>query len=146
MQWSADPHGGFTSPAVKPWMRVNDDYKMVNASLQVLASDPDQLSVWQFWQRGLIDRKEHADAFVYGEFEMLEDADPSVISYIRRGQDSGKWVTVLNMSTAEAAWKAPKTLQIQMWVAGTYAKSKPDKNLEGKIPLRPWEGILGKCS
>jgi oligo-1,6-glucosidase len=146
MQWSADAHGGFTSPSVQPWMRVNDDYKEVNASLQVPADDPDQLSTWQFWRRGLIDRKEHADAFVYGEFEMLQDEDPNVISYIRKGKDSGKWVTVLNMSTGEGVWKVPRHLTIEIWVAGTYAKSKPEKSLEGKLSLRPWEGMLGKCS
>ena len=35
VQWTAEsPNAGFCAPDTKPWMRVNDDYKTVNAAAQ----------------------------------------------------------------------------------------------------------------
>lgn len=35
MQWSDEPNAGFTVPDVKPWMKINDDYKKINVNAQV---------------------------------------------------------------------------------------------------------------
>ena len=49
MQWDAGANAGFCEPGVEPWMRVNDDYKDVNAKQQQSVDSENQLSTWQFW-------------------------------------------------------------------------------------------------
>jgi glycosidase len=98
VQWTSEsPNAGFCDPATKPWMRVNDDYKTVNAAAQRQHNDPDSLSVLQFWKRGLAARKKHKDALVYGDFHLLdpEDGHDQIFAYARRGEEEG-FVTVLN--------------------------------------------------
>lgn len=52
-QWNSDEHAGFTTGT--PWMRVNDDYKCINVSLQQDNRD----SVLSFYKLALQTRKEH---------------------------------------------------------------------------------------
>lgn len=138
-------NGGFCESSVKPWMRVNDDYKDVNAEKQQAADNEEELSTWQFWQRGLANRKAHSDCFVYGDFHAVGPESDEVFAYVRLGKKSGKWLVVLNFSRKEVEWDIPNELRVEGWMAGNYLKGKPDKKLEGSVSLRPWEGILGKC-
>lgn len=146
MQWNASPNAGFCKDGVKPWMRVNDDFKDVNAEQQIAADDEDDLSTWQYWQRGLANRKKHADVFVYGEFEAVTADSDEIFAYARTGSKSGKWLVVLNFSGKDVKWVVPKHLQVKGWMAGNYVKGKPEKALTGSVDLRPWEGILGNCN
>jgi oligo-1,6-glucosidase len=135
VQWTSEsPNAGFCDPETKPWMRVNDDYKTVNAAAQRQHNDKDSLSVLQFWKRGLAQRKKHKDALVYGNFELLdpEDGHDQIFAYARRGGDE-TFVTVLNFSEENVEWELPAS-------AGA-----PDKATKGKITLKPWEALLGKC-
>jgi len=101
----------------------------------------------QYWKRGLANRKEHADAFVYGEYQTIDNADNgSVFAYLRTGKESGQWLTVLNFSGKNVAWSTPEEVKVKGWMAGTYLKGKPDKSTKGVVALRPWEGLLGMCS
>ena len=147
MQWDASPNAGFCGKGTEPWMRVMDDYKTVNTEVQMKANSDDDLSVWQYWKRGLANRKEHADAFVYGEYQTVDDADKgSVFAYLRIGKKSGKWLIVLNFHGKEVDWSLPEEVKVQAWVAGTYQTGKPDKSTKSVVALRPWEGLLAKCS
>ena len=146
MQWDDSPHAGFCEKDVEPWMRVMDDYQTINTQVQMSAKGEDDLSVWQYWKRGLANRKEHADAFVYGEYQMLDHANQgSVFAYLRTGKTSGKWLVVLNFAGKEVEWSVPEEFELQGWMAGTYLKGKPQKGLKGAVKLKPWEGLLGKC-
>ncbi|MCJ1227789.1 hypothetical protein MMC12_004448 [Toensbergia leucococca] len=145
MQWDDGPNAGFCAESVKPWMRVNDDYKQVNAEKQVAAAGSDDLSVWQFWQRGLANRKVHKDVFVYGDFQSVGVDSDDVFAYTRTGESGWSGLVVLNFSGKNVEWAIPAESKVQVWVVGNY-KGKPEKGLEGVIELRPWEGILGRCS
>lgn len=145
MQWSSAANAGFCKAEVKPWMRVNDDYSDVNAEEQLSADKEDDLSTWQFWRRGLANRKEHADVFIYGDFTALAPAGDEVMAYLRVGKKSGKWLIVLNFSGKNISWGIPDTIKVQGWMAGNYLKGKPEKSLRNSVDLRPWEGILGRC-
>lgn len=144
MQWNAGPNAGFADEGVEPWMRVNDDYREVNAEKQ-LSDDSEGLSVWQFWQRGLANRKMHHDVFTYGDFEAVSPESEQVFAYLRTGKESGQWLIVLNFSGEEAAWELPEDVKVEGWMAGNYTKGKPDKPLKNSVVLHPWEGLLGKC-
>ncbi|KAK5010996.1 hypothetical protein LTR28_006436 [Elasticomyces elasticus] len=145
VQWSSAPHGGFCKPDVEPWMRVNDDYQEVNAHVQRTQSDPDKLSVLQFWKRGLASRKEHKDVFVYGDFHLIDEHHPKIFAY-KRTSEKEAFVVVLNFSKEEVKWTIPADAKIQTWVAGNYTAGNPDKAVEGEITLLPWEGLLGTAN
>jgi oligo-1,6-glucosidase len=141
--WSNSTNAGFCPADVKPWMTINPDYTTHNADAQVDFSKSGELSVWQFWQRGLQDRKKHKDVFVYGTFEVLGD-DGDVLAYVKRSQTGEAFVTVLNFSGGEKTWRLPGDMSIDRWVAGNYDAWGPDLNKKGELKLRPWEGVLGK--
>lgn len=145
MQWSSEPNSGFCDADVTPWMRLMDDWKTVNAEAQIDYKSDDDLSTWQFWQRGLKDRKEHADVFIYGDFEEVVKDDPNIYGYVRTSKDGEKWLVVLNFSGQEQKWKIP-TADIEFWACSNYVKGKADKPTSGSITLKPWEGVLGKIS
>ncbi|KAI4203128.1 MAG: hypothetical protein LQ346_001862 [Caloplaca aetnensis] len=144
MQWNAGPNAGFAGEGITPWMRVNDDYREVNAEKQ-LSDASEGLSVWQFWQRGLANRKMHKDVFTYGTFEDVGPQSEEVFAYVRTGKRSGKWLIVLNFSGKDVDWRFPDDVEVKGWMAGNYTKEKPDKSTEESVALRPWEGLLGKC-
>ncbi|KAG8533377.1 uncharacterized protein KY384_002160 [Bacidia gigantensis] len=147
MHWDGSPHGGFCGKDVKPWMRVMDDYVTFNVDVQTNSNSDDDLSIWQYWQRGLSNRKAHADAFVHGEFQSVDNAEgDDVFAYLKVGKESGTWVIVLNFSGDEVQWRMPSNVKVQGWVAGNYLKGKPDKPTEGTIGLRPFEGLLGRSA
>ncbi|KAI5251116.1 glycoside hydrolase [Aureobasidium subglaciale] len=144
VQWSAEPNAGFCKEDVTPWMRVNDDYKEINAEAQRKQDDPDKLSVLQFWKRGLANRKEHKDVFVYGDFQVLDEEDKKVFAY-KRASESEAFVLALNFTKDEVKWEVPEAAKVKNWVAGNYTAGKPDKPTSGTITLRPFEGVLGSA-
>jgi oligo-1,6-glucosidase len=136
VQWTSEPHGGFTSTDAQPWMRVNDDYKTVKPSSGTL-------SVHAFWQRGLACRKENKDVFVYGDFELLDPEDKKVVAY-RRWSEENAFVTVLNFTGDKLSWDGLNDLKVKKWVAGNYDETEIDgKSKSGALELRPWEALLG---
>lgn len=144
VQWNAEANAGFCDEGTTPWMRVNDDYKTVNAAVQrSFSSSGDELSTLQYWQRGLENRKKHKEVFVYGSFELLDEKHETVFAY-KRASESEAFVVALNFSGKEAEWDVPAKAKVQAWVAGNYSGGKPEKGTSGKISLRPWEGVLGK--
>ncbi|KAI5250209.1 glycoside hydrolase [Aureobasidium subglaciale] len=144
VQWSAEPNAGFCKEDVTPWMRVNDDYKEINAETQRKQDDPDKLSVLQFWQRGLANRKEHKDVFVYGDFQVLDEEDKKVFAY-KRASENDAFVLALNFTKDEVKWQIPEAAKVKNWVAGNYTAGKPEKPTSGTITLRPFEGVLGSA-
>lgn len=149
MQWDATANAGFCEKGVKPWMRVMDDYKTVNAAAQIDFKSDTELSPWQWWQRALADRKEHRDVFVYGGFEDLSAEDnEAVYAYSRTSSTTAgeKWVVLLNFSGEEQSWSLPAGYEVDFWAATTYGKGKAEgRAVSGRVALKPWEGLLGKC-
>jgi oligo-1,6-glucosidase len=146
VQWTSDAHAGFTSSPM-PWMRVNDDYKTVNAAAQIAEPTPapGMLSVHAFWKRALANRKKHADVFVYGDFEMLDMDDKKVVAF-KRWSEKEAFVTVCNFSGEKVVWEGLGNVQVEKWVAGNYDERELEKRETGKgvkVELRPWEGVLG---
>ncbi len=141
MQWSPGENAGFCDPGIKPWMRIMDDHTSVNVERQM----DDAFSVWRFWQRGLQDRKEHADVFIYGDFQELDSEDPNIYAYLRTSQKEEKWLVVLNFSDADVEWAMPQGIEVDFWPCSNYVNGHVEKPKSSGVPLRPWEGILGKC-
>jgi len=146
MQWTSEkPNAGFCDKSVKPWMRVNDDFEQYNAEKENEGQSGDELSVLQFWKRGLKSRKQHKSSFIYGKFELLgsEDDHNPVFAY-KRSSDDEAWVVLLNFSSKKQSFEIPSSVKIEKWVTGTY-NGKPGTPLKGEVVLRAWEGLLGQC-
>jgi oligo-1,6-glucosidase len=141
MQWDYTANAGFCPEGVKPWMRVNDDYKKVNAAVQYYNED----SVYGLWKKLIALRKEKKDVFVYGYFEIIDYDNTEVVSYRRYGVKES-YVVVLNFTQNEVKWDGLGDLKVKEWLIGNYAASKPNPPVEGGIKLRPWEGLIGICN
>lgn len=146
VQWDSGPNAGFCPEGVKPWMRVNEDYKEINAEAQQSMDRKSGMSVWQFWQRGLAHRKKHKDVFVYGDFHLVGSDSEEVFAYVRTGEAGGTWLVVLNFTGRDVHWEIPSETKIDGWMTGNYTDSKPTQSTSGSVPLKPWEALLGKCS
>ncbi|EMD01007.1 glycoside hydrolase family 13 protein [Baudoinia panamericana UAMH 10762] len=144
VQWTGEVNAGFCAPDVKPWMMVNTDYQTVNAQAQRTYNSNNDLSVLQFWKRGLQQRREHGDVFVYGDFQLLDDQHECVFAYKRVGEDGEAFVTVLNFSGKEVSWSLPESAKVGKWVVSNYSKAAPENATSGVLKLNPWEGLLGR--
>lgn len=143
VQWSAAPNAGFCAKGTTPWMRVNDDYETVNSEAQQATRSDGDLSPLQFWKRGLKNRKEHKDVFVYGSFERLTpQGDKGSVFAYRRASRSEAFVVLLNFSGDEVAFALPEKAGVQKWVAGSW-RGELTQDVSGTVRLRPWEGLLG---
>lgn len=100
MQWDATPNAGFTTGS-SPWMRVNDNYKEINAAAQV--SDPQ--SVYHCWRQVLEKRKVQKDIFVYGDFQLVNEEDEKVFAYKRTGVNGDAALVVCNFAAEPVSWK-----------------------------------------
>jgi glycosidase len=131
-------------------MRVNDDYPLVNAAAQVAAAKANQRSMlvspYRFWQRALEVRKQYANLFIYGEFELIEETHPSVFAFKKSCiQESDISITVSNFSGKKVDFKIPEGYKVRSWVMGSYDSASTEKPKEGVIRLCPWEGLVGLC-
>jgi glycosidase len=148
MQWDASANAGFCDPGITPWMRVMDDYKTINTEAQMRANDSEDETVWQFWQAGIRHRKEHANVFVYGDFEELTPDHPNVFAYLRTSLDGKgeKWLVLMNFFERQVEWIVPENLTVESWVRGNYSKGEVLKPKVGMVPIKPWEALLAKCA
>ena len=101
VQWNAESYAGFST--VKPWIRVNDDYKEVNVAAQERSPD----SVLNFWKQALKLRKEHANVLVHGLFEMFDHDNLKTFAY-GKTYDGKKVFVVCNFSDDEQPFLTPE--------------------------------------
>lgn len=80
MQWDDSANAGFTTG--RPWIKVNDNYKDINAKSQV--DDPD--SIFNCYRR-LIELRKEYPVFVNGEYSLLLEDDESIFAYERKNAD-----------------------------------------------------------
>lgn len=108
-------------------MRVHDNYPEINVKVQ----EKDDSSVLSFWKQVIQLRKEYADLFVFGDFEILDEANEKVFTYIKRGQKQSALI-VLNFSDDTLKFKQP---------AGVQDAKVLLRNVEGDLnELQPFEG------
>ena len=80
MQWDSTEHAGFTDGT--PWMKVNSNYKEINAKSQV--NDPN--SIFNCYKKLIQLRKEYS-VLVDGEFNLLLEEDENIFAYQRKNAD-----------------------------------------------------------
>lgn len=98
VQWDSSKYSGFSTS--EPWMRVNDNYKEINAASQV--DDPD--SLYNFWAKCLSIRKKHKDLLVYGKIDILDYDNKETFQFVKT-LNAGKIYVVLNFTDKEVDFK-----------------------------------------
>lgn len=88
MQWDTSPNAGFTTGT--PWIKVNDNYTMINAKEQVDNSN----SVFCYYQK-LIKLRKTYSVFIQGDFQLLLKDDPDIFLYTRSENDE-KIIVICN--------------------------------------------------
>jgi alpha-glucosidase len=90
MQWSGEPHGGFSS--VRPWMKPSSTWPWINVSSQ----QDDPQSMLNLYKE-LIRLRNTSEILQYGDFELRGEERTDVLCYSRSIQGSAIFV-VLNFA------------------------------------------------
>ena len=130
MQWDDSKQAGFTEG--EPWIKVNPNYKKINAAQQL--EDPD--SVFHYYQK-LIRLRKEKDIIVYGEFEPFYREDEQIFAYTRKG-DQEKLLTVCNFSDKNAEVEVPEEFKGAECLITNLGR----KEFERKIVLNPYEAFV----
>lgn len=144
MQWNDGPNAGFAAGNVTPWMRVNDDYHKVNVEAQMASKSP-ELSVWQYWQLALQNRKAHKDVFVYGDYEDADVENEQIYAYFRIGaQSKKKWLIAMNWTGNDISWEIPVSVEVE-WMAPSTLQRQIRVEGRATVKIHAWEGVMMRC-
>jgi len=130
-QWDGSENAGFSCG--KPWIKVNPNYKHINAA-QALA-DPD--SIFYYYQRLIHLRKQHP-IIVYGTYDLLLDDHPEIYAFRRRLQDE-QLLVILNFNANTPIFTLPENIKYKdkELLINNYTID-PEGDIHN-IPLRPYE-------
>lgn len=132
-QWSSDKNAGFTTGI--PWLKVNDNYKDINASSQI--NDPD--SVFNYY-KSLIDIRKSSPALITGKYLDLDPENVNIYAYTRSLTDE-KYLILINMSENNIRYKIPDGIKIKKTIIQNL--DNPDFS-ESEVNLKPWQASIYK--
>ena len=131
MQWDDTENAGFTTGT--PWLKVNPNYKEINAKSQI--NNPD--SIFSCYKK-LVQLRKQYPVFVDGRFQLLLEQDENIFAYERQNADN-KLLVVCNFyektleMPLEEKWKDMELL------LGNY------KDMTRPEVLRPYEARIYIC-
>jgi alpha-glucosidase len=134
MQWSTEPHAGFSQ--VEPWLPLASDDPAFTVERQRGEAD----SALNF-VRALILLRRRTPALSIGTYRSLP-APPDVFSF-ERGHGDGTVHVHLNFGDAEHAIGVPEGSRFLLSTAGTKATDAPEAP---RVLMRPFEGIIVSSS
>ena len=133
MQWDTSANGGFTTG--KPWLSVNPNYRQINAAEEV--ADPQ--SIYNY-TKAMIALRHATPALVYGSYEDLDPANPSVFAYTRSlGVD--RYLVALNFSGKPVEYKLPGGMVPRQLLMDNIGSKEVDATT---LHLKPWEARVYK--
>ena len=122
VQWSSEENAGFSE--VRPWLRVNPNFKEVNLS----ASE----EIFDYYRRLIRFRKDHQD-LVYGDLHDLDPEHETVFYYSR-----GAYRILLNMSDEQLP-----AYKLDLTDRKVLVSNYREQNCSGEsFDLRPWEAVV----
>jgi oligo-1,6-glucosidase len=129
-QWDDTINSGFSSG--KPWLKVNSNFKTINAESQ--ENNPE--SVLNYFRK-LVQLRKQNHILAYGTYTLIDRENPSIFCYTR--ELSGKKLLVLlNFTDKTAAYHLDFKLAKHAVLLGNYNDcKKPENSL-----LRPYEAII----
>lgn len=127
-QWDATSNAGFTNG--KPWLKVNPNYKTVNAA----AEDADPNSCLNYFRK-LVKLRKGDPVLIYGKYTLFDKDNPDVYAYTRE-LDGKKVLVLLNFRDKPVFASTGIDLAKTRVVLGNYAQPSTDGN------LRPFEAVI----
>ena len=137
-QWNDGPEAGFTTG--KPWLRVNPNYRRINAAAQEKRDD----SVLSFYKELIRLRKEERleEAAVYGKTEPVLTEERDIMAYFRRGQGCDLLVIGnFRSEPAKVALEELKKRQVKLLLTNGETFSHEG----GQITLEPLQAVILEC-
>lgn len=131
-QWNSTPNAGFTTGT--PWIKVNPNYTTINEE----AEDKDKNSVLNYFRRIVKLRKDHPD-LVYGKYTLLDQNNPNVYAYTRKGEGEDILV-LLNFTSHDAKADIRIDLKNAKLLLSNYGSSSA--NNKASLLLRPYEAVI----
>ena len=131
MQWDSTENAGFTTG--KPWLKVNKNYKFINA--EDCLQDKD--SIFYHYKK-LIDIRKHNDTIIYGDYKLLLPEDKNIFAYSRE-LNGDKIVVVCNFYHNEANLNFKEDFNNVEILLSNY---KDSSILMKDLKLRPYEAIM----
>ena len=130
-QWDASANAGFTTGM--PWLKINSNYSQINAA----AAEKDPNSILNYFRKATAARRQHK-VLVYGEYQLLDEANPHIYAYTRTlGPE--KVLVVLNFSSDKRSWTLPTGLKLngQPWL-----NNYPSFSPAAALALQPWQAVV----
>lgn len=133
MQWSGEPHAGFTSGT--PWLAVHPNYRMINVEKQ--RNDP--ASLWNYYRKLIALRKnpEYQNTIVYGEFAPYLEEESNLIAFTRRADRTLLVLANLQAKQRTVALPAP----VKKIVLANLEDRKIAEGIRS-VTLQPYEYLL----
>lgn len=134
MQWDDSGNAGFTDGM--PWIKVNPNYKEINAKEQMGRAD----SVFHYYQKLIRLRKEH-EIIVYGKYQLLMEEDKNLYVYTRTlGQE--RMLVICNFRKETQEFTMPEGFEPGKGeiLIGNYEGQEIKKSMT----LRPFEAMAMK--
>ena len=129
MQWDNKKNAGFSK--VKPWIKVNDNYKKINVKNQ----EKDLDSILNYYKLLIKLRKENS-TLVYGKYEDLDPMHTKIFSY-KRWDENDVFIIHLNFSNCSVKINSNEIKDYKL-VISNYTFAKKSYN------LNPWEARIYK--
>ncbi len=127
-QWDATTNAGFTTGT--PWLKVNPNYKTVNAAEE----EKDSNSCLNYFKKVVKLRKENL-ILVYGKYTLLDKDNPQVYAYTR--ELNGKEILVLLNFSA-----TPATTNIGIDISNANLLIDNYTSANNTTALRPYEAAV----
>ncbi|WP_018615044.1 glycoside hydrolase family 13 protein [Segetibacter koreensis] len=133
-QWDNTTNAGFTSGT--PWIKVNANYKTINAEAQ----EKDSNSVLNYFKKVVRLRKQNP-TLIYGKYTLLDKDNPKVYAYTREGEGK-KMLIALNFTGANAIAKVGLNTEKAKILLSNYQEAPVQKGEKAMIKLRPFEAVI----
>ena len=129
MQWDDSENAGFTKG--KPWLKVIENYKEINAKEQIARED----SVFNYYKKLLAFRKNN-DIVFYGDFVPYMEDSKEVFAFTRE-LDNKKLFVMCNFTDREVEINIPQEFEKATCVLENYTTAK-----SASYVLKPYETFV----
>ncbi len=129
MQWDNTANGGFG--AGTPWLKVNPNHQTVN----VAAQETDPNSILNYFRK-MVQFRKSEPTLIYGDFALVDAANPSVFAYTRT-LEGKKLLVLLNFKSVAAT---TNTTGLDLSKAKAVMGNYPTPSVNGQ--LKPYEAVI----
>jgi oligo-1,6-glucosidase len=130
-------NAGFTNGT--PWIRVNPNYKNINAAAQ----ENDQSSCLNYFRSVVKLRNNNIATLVYGKYTLLDKNNPKVYAYTRESEGQ-KMLILLNFSSSNAQANIQLNITNAKLLLSNYKDAAISNKGKSSITLRPYQAVIYK--